>query len=90
MKVSLASALGTCFGVKDAIDLAMAPEFKSSLTIIGQLVHNPQVNESLNKNGVSLVNGIDEIDNGNWRICWPCGHRRKRFGGHRKARPAFT
>ena len=26
MKVSLASALGTCFGVKDAIDLAMDPE----------------------------------------------------------------
>jgi len=63
MKVSLANALGTCFGVKDAIDLAMDPEFKSSLTIIGQLVHNPQVSESLNKNGVSLVNGIDELDN---------------------------
>lgn len=63
MKVSLASALGTCFGVKDAIDLAMDPEFKSSLTIIGQLVHNTQVNESLNRNGVALVNGIDEIDN---------------------------
>ena len=62
MKVSLASALGTCFGVKDAIDLAMAPEFKSSLTILGQLVHNTQVNESLNRNGVSLVNGIDEIE----------------------------
>ena len=62
MKVSLASALGTCFGVKDAIDLAMAPEFKSSLTILGQLVHNTQVNESLNRNGVSIVNGIDEID----------------------------
>lgn len=62
MKVSLASALGTCFGVKDAIDLAMAPEFKSSLTILGQLVHNTQVNESLNINGVSIVNGIDEID----------------------------
>ncbi len=63
MKISLASALGTCFGVKDAIDLAMDPEFKSSLTIIGQLVHNTQVNESLNRNDVALVNGIDEIDN---------------------------
>ena len=62
MKVSLASALGTCFGVKDAIDLAMDPEFKSSLTILGQLVHNTQVNESLNRNDVALVNGIDEID----------------------------
>lgn len=62
MKVSLASALGTCFGVQDAINLAMGPEFKSDLTIIGQLVHNPQINESLKKNGVSLVKGIEDID----------------------------
>ncbi len=62
MKVSLASALGTCFGVQDAINLAMAPEFRSDLTIIGQLVHNPQVNESLKQNGVSLVAGIEDID----------------------------
>lgn len=61
MKVSLASALGTCFGVKDAINLAMEPQFKSDLTIVGQLVHNRQVNESLNSHGVALVNGIDEI-----------------------------
>ena len=55
MKVSLASAMGTCFGVRDAIDLAMSPEFHSDLTIVGQLVHNPQVSESLKQNGVSLV-----------------------------------
>jgi 4-hydroxy-3-methylbut-2-enyl diphosphate reductase len=63
MKVSLASALGTCFGVKDAISLAMDPQFKSDLTIVGQLVHNRQVNESLKNNGVSLVNDIEEIEN---------------------------
>ena len=62
MKVSLASALGTCFGVQDAIDLALTPEFGADLTIVGQLVHNPQVNESLKDNGVSLVNNIDDID----------------------------
>ncbi|MFQ5449406.1 MAG: 4-hydroxy-3-methylbut-2-enyl diphosphate reductase [Nitrospinaceae bacterium] len=61
MKVSLASALGTCFGVQDAINLAMAPEFRSELTIIGQLVHNPQINESLKKNGVSLVQGVEDM-----------------------------
>jgi 4-hydroxy-3-methylbut-2-en-1-yl diphosphate reductase len=62
MKVSLANAMGTCFGVRDAIDLAMSPEFKSDLTIVGQLVHNPQVSESLKRNGVSLVPGIEDID----------------------------
>ena len=62
MKVSLANALGTCFGVEDAINMAMTPEFGTNLTIVGQLVHNPQINESLKKNGVSLVNDIDAID----------------------------
>jgi 4-hydroxy-3-methylbut-2-en-1-yl diphosphate reductase len=61
MKVSLANAMGTCFGVRDAIDLAMSPEFNSDLTIVGQLVHNPQVSESLKRNGVSIVPGIEEI-----------------------------
>ena len=62
MKVSLANAMGTCFGVQDAINLAMSPEFNNELTIVGQLVHNPQVSDSLKKNGVSLVPGIEEID----------------------------
>jgi 4-hydroxy-3-methylbut-2-en-1-yl diphosphate reductase len=62
MKVSLASALGTCFGVQDAINMAMAPEFQDNLTILGQLVHNPQINESLKNNGVAVVKGIDDID----------------------------
>lgn len=62
MKVSLASAMGTCFGVQDAINLAMSPEFSNELTIVGQLVHNPQVSESLKQNGVSLVPGIEDID----------------------------
>jgi 4-hydroxy-3-methylbut-2-en-1-yl diphosphate reductase len=62
MKVSLASAMGTCFGVQDAINLAMSPEFESDLTIVGQLVHNPQVSKSLKQNGVSLVPGIEDID----------------------------
>ncbi|MEK9630014.1 MAG: 4-hydroxy-3-methylbut-2-enyl diphosphate reductase [Nitrospinota bacterium] len=62
MKVSLASAMGTCFGVQDAINLAMSPEFNNELTIVGQLVHNPQVSESLKQNGVSLVPGIEDID----------------------------
>jgi 4-hydroxy-3-methylbut-2-en-1-yl diphosphate reductase len=62
MKISLASALGTCFGVKDAINLALEPQFKGDLTIVGQLVHNRQVNESLKKNGVSVVDSADDLD----------------------------
>ena len=49
MKVSLANALGTCFGVEDAINMAMTPEFGANLTIVGQLVHNPQSMSRLKK-----------------------------------------
>lgn len=55
MKLSLATAMGTCFGVQDAIDLALSPEFKDRLTVVGQLVHNPQTVERLRANGVAIV-----------------------------------
>ncbi len=59
MKISLARALGTCFGVQDAIDAALDPAFRGNLTIVGQLVHNPQVVEQLRANGVELVDSSD-------------------------------
>lgn len=59
MKISLARALGTCFGVQDAIDAALDPSFRDNLTIVGQLVHNPQVVEELRENGVRLVDTVD-------------------------------
>ncbi len=55
MRISLAQAMGTCFGVQDAIDLALKPEFRDRLTIVGQLVHNPQTTERLKANGVRIV-----------------------------------
>ena len=55
IKITLAQAMGTCFGVQDAIDLALDPQFKDRLTVVGQLVHNPQVTERLRANGVRIV-----------------------------------
>ncbi len=60
MKVTVAKALGTCFGVQDAIDLAMDEAYRDKLTIIGQLVHNPQVVEDLRIRGVNIVEKLDE------------------------------
>ena len=60
MKVTVAKALGTCFGVQDAIDLAMDEAYRDKLTIIGQLVHNPQVVEDLRTRGVNIVAQLDE------------------------------
>ena len=55
VRITLAQAMGTCFGVQDAIDMALDPAFKDRLTIVGQLVHNPQTTERLRANGVAIV-----------------------------------
>lgn len=55
MKITLAQAMGTCFGVQDAIDMALNPEFAGKLTVVGQLVHNPQTMERLRANGVRVI-----------------------------------
>ena len=69
MKVTLADSLGTCFGVDDAITEAMDPQFRDNLTIIGQLVHNPQTVQELRENGIEIVNSIsDEIKTPNVMI----------------------
>ncbi len=59
MRVTVAKALGTCFGVQDAIDLALDEAYKDNLTVVGQLVHNPQVVEDLRQHGVNIVDAID-------------------------------
>ncbi|MBA2481991.1 MAG: 4-hydroxy-3-methylbut-2-enyl diphosphate reductase [Planctomycetes bacterium] len=61
MRITLAQAMGTCFGVQDAIDMALEPEFRDRLTVVGQLVHNPQTMERLRANGVRIVER-DQID----------------------------
>ena len=58
MKVTVAKSLGTCFGVRDAIAMAMDSSFKDQLTIIGELVHNPQTVQELRDNGVHIVNAL--------------------------------
>jgi len=61
VRITLAQAMGTCFGVQDAIDLALDPEFRDRITVVGQLVHNPQTMERLRLNGVRIVER-DQID----------------------------
>lgn len=59
MKVTLADSLGTCFGVRDAINEALDERFRGRLTVVGQLVHNPQVVDRLDQHGVRRVNDAD-------------------------------
>ena len=43
MKIIRAGHLGMCFGVKDAIALALETARREPLTILGDLVHNETV-----------------------------------------------
>ena len=61
MRITLATAMGTCFGVQDAIDMALDPEFRDRLTVVGQLVHNPQTVKRLEENGVRIIER-DQVD----------------------------
>ena len=54
MNVIRAQALGMCFGVRDALLLAERVESPESVTIHGQLVHNPSVLVQLTARGFHM------------------------------------
>src|ERR1039457_189254 len=54
MKIIRAEHLGMCFGVKDAIALALETAKREPLTILGDLVHNETVLAKLRAQGVRI------------------------------------
>jgi 4-hydroxy-3-methylbut-2-enyl diphosphate reductase len=44
-----------CFGVRDAVELALNAPYRHDLTVLGELVHNPQVLHQLEQAGVRLA-----------------------------------
>jgi 4-hydroxy-3-methylbut-2-enyl diphosphate reductase len=55
MKILRAEHLGMCFGVRDAIALAMEHAAREPLTILGDLVHNQTVVADLKRRGVRIA-----------------------------------
>ena len=62
MQVQLAQHFGMCFGVRDAIDLAVGLTREGPLTILGDLVHNPDVVAQLDAAGAVRVDRQEDID----------------------------
>jgi len=54
MKIIRAEHLGMCFGVRDAIALALQESAAHPLTILGELVHNEAVLASLRQSGIRI------------------------------------
>src|SRR6266853_1735525 len=55
MKIIRAEHLGMCFGVRDAIQLAVEQSRNQPLTILGDLVHNETVLADLRARGIQIV-----------------------------------
>jgi 4-hydroxy-3-methylbut-2-enyl diphosphate reductase len=61
MKIIRAEHLGMCFGVRDAIELALETATHEPLTILGELAHNETVLDQLRARGIQLRNEPGEV-----------------------------
>ena len=64
MKIIRAEHLGMCFGVKDAIALALETAQQQPLTILGDLVHNQTVLAELKQQGIEFRSDAKEVGTG--------------------------
>jgi 4-hydroxy-3-methylbut-2-enyl diphosphate reductase len=62
MEVRMADHLGMCFGVRDAIDLALRLTRQGPLTILGDLVHNPDVLTEMDRAGAARTSRPEDVN----------------------------
>jgi len=61
MKIIRATHLGMCFGVKDAIKLALATTRQEPVTVLGDLVHNATVLKELRAAGIQFEQRAESV-----------------------------
>jgi 4-hydroxy-3-methylbut-2-enyl diphosphate reductase len=61
MRILRADHLGFCFGVRDALRLALDTVAHTPVTILGELVHNPTVLASLRARGIRVETDLDRV-----------------------------
>jgi 4-hydroxy-3-methylbut-2-enyl diphosphate reductase len=64
MKIIRATHLGMCFGVKDAIALALATTRREPVTVLGDLVHNGVVLKELRAAGIKFEQRPESVRTG--------------------------
>jgi 4-hydroxy-3-methylbut-2-enyl diphosphate reductase len=62
MEVRMADHLGMCFGVRDAIDLALQLTRQGPLTILGDLAHNPDIVAEMDRAGADRTSQPSEVN----------------------------
>jgi 4-hydroxy-3-methylbut-2-en-1-yl diphosphate reductase len=68
MKILRATHLGMCFGVRDAIALALDESKSTPVTILGDLVHNETVLNQLRSQGVKIEHQVANVTTPNVMI----------------------
>ena len=61
LKILRAEHLGMCFGVRDAIAMAIGRAETAPLTILGNLVHNPAVLDDLRARGIAIAHDAAQV-----------------------------
>jgi 4-hydroxy-3-methylbut-2-en-1-yl diphosphate reductase len=61
MRILRAAHLGMCFGVRDAITLALDHADAGPLTVLGDLVHNPTVLNRLEAKGIAIAQDVAAV-----------------------------
>ena len=61
MRILRADHLGMCFGVRDAVSLALEHAEIGPLTILGDLVHNPTVLTALEAKGIAVAQDVAHV-----------------------------
>jgi 4-hydroxy-3-methylbut-2-enyl diphosphate reductase len=61
MEVRLADHYGMCFGVRDAVDLALRLTRQGPITILGDLVHNPDVVAQMETAGAVRTSQLEDV-----------------------------
>lgn len=65
MQLRLAKNMGFCFGVRRAVDMATgAAKERGRVYTLGELIHNREVVDELEKEGVYSISSIDELPEG--------------------------
>src|SRR5262244_66130 len=62
MQIIRAEHLGMCFGVRDAIALALEQSQSQPLTILGDLVHNETVLAELRARGIKITSEASNVE----------------------------
>lgn len=61
MKILRATHLGMCFGVRDAVALALSRSKQQPVTVLGDLVHNETVLKTLREQGVKIEHQVARV-----------------------------